>query len=242
MDRVGNVLALIILSLVIIQRSDAVQYKVVNNVTNVLYGDLIILGVGGVEFSKKTMKSATDFVLRTLRETKSEDLRKDVPRVIGLFFQDMDGSAATTLQDGIHMSVGYIARYLSSDVRKEFVGVILHEMTHVWQWFGDDRTPVGLTEGIADYVRLRAGYARIDWVKPGEGDRWDQGYDVTARFLDYCEGLKDGFVSEMNKRLKTFYKDEYFIEILGKDVHRLWREYKAKYNSTRNHRRPSNRP
>jgi hypothetical protein len=42
----------------------------------------------------------------------------------------------------------------------------------------------GLIEGIADYVRLKAGYAPGHWVKPGQGDRWDQRYDVTARFLD----------------------------------------------------------
>jgi len=37
--------------------------------------------------------------------------------------------------------------------------VIYHEVAHSWQWFGAaDRVPGGLIEGIADYVRLKAGY------------------------------------------------------------------------------------
>ncbi|CAI0445498.1 unnamed protein product [Linum tenue] len=45
-------------------------------------------------------------------------------------------------------------------------------MTHVWQWLGGgqgDIAPGGLIEGIADFVRLRAGLAPPPgrWVKPG---------------------------------------------------------------------------
>ncbi|CAI0445646.1 unnamed protein product [Linum tenue] len=68
---------------------------------------------------------------------------------------------------------------------------------------------------MADYVRLKAGYAPSHWVGPGKGDRWDQGYDVTARFLEYCEGVRGGFVAELNK----------------KSVDQLWRDYKAKYGN-----------
>lgn len=39
-------------------------------------------------------------------------------------------------------------------------------------------------EGIADYVRLKAGNVPGHWVNEGGGDRWEQGYDVTARFFD----------------------------------------------------------
>lgn len=102
-------------------------------------------------------------------------------------------------------------------------------MTHVWQWNGNGQAPHGLIEGIADYVRLKAGYGSSHWVKPGQGARWDLGFDVTARFLEYCEGLKVGFVAELNKKMKNSYSDKFFVELLGKPVEQLWKDYKAKH-------------
>ncbi|CAI9304083.1 unnamed protein product [Lactuca saligna] len=108
-----------------------------------------------------------------------------------------------------------------------FDGVLYHEMAHVWQWFGNGQAKAELIEGIADYVRLKAGYIPSHWVQPGQGDRWDQGYDVTARFLEYCNGLRDGFVAELNKKMRDGYNDGYFVDLLGKTVDQLWAEYKA---------------
>ena len=123
----------------------------------------------------------------------------------------------------------YINGY-SGNVKTEITGVLYHESTHIWQWNGNGQsTPGGLIEGIADYVRLKAGYAPSHWVKPGQGDRWDQGYDVTALFLDYCNGLRNGFVAELNKKLRNGYSANFFVELLGKNVDQLWKDYKAKY-------------
>ncbi|EPS57342.1 hypothetical protein M569_17476, partial [Genlisea aurea] len=122
----------------------------------------------------------------------------------------------------------YIGGY-SGDVRTEFTGVIFHETTHIWQWNGNGQTPGGLIEGIADFVRLRAGYAPGHWVQPGQGNRWDQGYDVTARFLDYCNGLRNGFVAELNAKMRGGYSDSYFVDLLGKLPDQLFRDYKASY-------------
>ncbi|MCI43154.1 peptidase M, partial [Trifolium medium] len=38
----------------------------------------------------------------------------------------------------------------------------------------------------ADFVRMKAGYASDQWSPPGVEDQWDQGYEVTAHFLDFC--------------------------------------------------------
>ncbi|XVF01340.1 hypothetical protein REPUB_Repub04eG0079300 [Reevesia pubescens] len=65
----------------------------------------------------------------------------------------------------------------------------------------------------------------------GQGDRWDQGYDVTARFLDYCNNLNDGFVAELNKKMRIGYSATYFVDLLGKTVDQLWSDYKAKYGN-----------
>ncbi|KAF6135033.1 hypothetical protein GIB67_014082 [Kingdonia uniflora] len=132
----------------------------------------------------------------------------------------MDGVAYASNNE-IHVSASYIGGY-SGDVKGEITGVLYHEMTHIWQWNGNGQTPGGLIEGAANFVRLRAGYVPSHWVKPGGGDRWDQGYDVTAKFLDYCNSLKDGFVAELNKMMRTGYSNDFFVQLLGKTVDQLW--------------------
>ncbi|PQQ19213.1 hypothetical protein Pyn_01284 [Prunus yedoensis var. nudiflora] len=96
----------------------------------------------------------------------------------------------------------------------EFNGVIFHEMTHVWQWNGNGGAP---------------SYAPGHRVKNGEGNRWDQGYDVTAQFLDYCESVKTGFVADLNRKMRFGYSVNFFKDITGRTVDQLWRDYKAKF-------------
>lgn len=109
-------------------------------------------------------------------------------------------------------------------------GVIHHEIAHVWQWYGNGKVPM-LLEGIADFVRLKARYLDPNWVKPGGGEKWDEGYAVTAyiNFLDYCNSLKDGFVADWNGKMRNGYSDELFVELLGKTVDQLWKDYRSKY-------------
>lgn len=102
-------------------------------------------------------------------------------------------------------------------------------MTHVWQWNGNGQANVGLIEGIADFVRNRAGYPDRTWVKNGQGDRWDQGYSVTMRFLNYCNDKRPDFVAELNKMMRYRYSDNYFQLLLGKTVDQLWSDYKRFY-------------
>ncbi|KAL6213335.1 hypothetical protein ACLB2K_012782 [Fragaria x ananassa] len=80
------------------------------------------------------------------------------------------------------------------DVKIDITGVLYHESTHIWQWDENGKAPGGLIEGIVEFVRLKTGYAPNHWVQPSQGDRWDQGYDVTPRFLDYCTSLKAGLL------------------------------------------------
>ncbi|KAL0878267.1 hypothetical protein Bca101_027973 [Brassica carinata] len=131
-------------------------------------------------------------------------------------------------RDEIHFNAGYLADF-RGDVRREFRGVVYHEVVHSLQWNGMGQAPVWITEGIAEYVRLKAEYAPDHWVGPGGGEKWDKGYDVTARFFEYCNELMDGFIVELNKKMKDGYSDSFFVELLGKEVNQLWDEYKVKY-------------
>ncbi|ESW15059.1 hypothetical protein PHAVU_007G040900 [Phaseolus vulgaris] len=211
-----------LLFLAAMQGTEAVEYSFTNNALStpggVRFRDEI-----GEEYTKQTLDSATQFIWGIFQQNSPAD-RKSVEKV-SLFVDDMDGVAYTS-NDEIHVSARYVNGY-SGDVRIEITGVLYHEMVHVWQWSG----PTGVIEGIADYVRLKANYAPSHWKKPGEGQKWDQGYDVTAHFLDYCDSLKSGFVAQLNQQMRSGYSDELFVQLLGKTVDQLWQEYKAKYGN-----------
>ncbi|GMN37778.1 hypothetical protein TIFTF001_007092 [Ficus carica] len=204
----------------------AVDY-VVTNTAGSTTGGVRFNNDIGAEYSRQTLVSATDFIWRVFQQNSAAD-RKDVPKIT-LIVEDIDGVAYASNNE-IHVSARYIGSY-SGDVKREITGVLYHESTHIWQWNGNGQAPGGLIEGIADFVRLKAGYDPSHWVKPGGGDRWDQGYDVTARFLDYCNDLRNGFVAELNKKMRTGYSVDFFVELLGKTVDQLWSDYKAKYGN-----------
>jgi hypothetical protein len=181
----------------------------------------------GAQYATQTLDAATQFIWKVFQQNTPAD-RKTVQKV-SLFVDDMDGVAYTSNNE-IHLSARYVNSY-SGNLKNEITGVLYHEMTHVWQWNGNGQANGGLIEGIADYVRLKANYAPSHWVKPGQGNKWDQGYDVTARFLDYCNGLRNGFVAELNKLMRNGYSDQFFVQLLGKTVDQLWKDYKAKYGN-----------
>ncbi|KAF8031112.1 hypothetical protein BT93_D0340 [Corymbia citriodora subsp. variegata] len=205
-------------------QSLAVEYTVTNSAGNTTGGARFSSEIG-IPYSRRTLIASTRFTWKVFHQNAPGD-RKSVEKV-SLLIENMEGIAYESNNE-IHMSATYLGGF-SGDVKGEFTGVLYHEMVHVWQWNGDGQAPGGLIEGIADFVRLRSGYVPGHWVGPGQGDRWDQGYDITARFLDYCNGLRNGFVAELNKKMRTGYSDNYFVDLLDKSVDQLWKDYKAKY-------------
>src|SRR2546423_8596784 len=118
-------------------------------------------------------------------------------RSVTLVLRSMDGVAYSTglqLDDDhkeIHLSLNHIQDLAKKpkECRQEIIGVVTHEMVHCYQYNGDGTAPGGLIEGIADFVRLRAGLAPPHWGSAKEelGDTWDSGYQKTAYFLDWLE-------------------------------------------------------
>ncbi|KAG2704623.1 hypothetical protein I3760_05G013000 [Carya illinoinensis] len=204
--------------------SDGIHYTVTNTANNTSGGVRFDKDIG-FKYSLQTLASITHFIWRLFQQTNNAD-KKNVSKV-SLFIDDMDGVAYVSNYE-IHVSARYINGY-SEDLKREITGVLYHEMTHIWQWNDNGKTPEGLIEGIADFVRLRSGYIPSDWVQPGQGDKWDQSYDVTARFLDYCNNLRNGFVAELNKKMISGYSVNYFVDLLGKPVDQLWSNYKSLY-------------
>ncbi|GAU44783.1 hypothetical protein TSUD_382810 [Trifolium subterraneum] len=221
-----NALCFFLVLLATMHGIQAVDYSVTNTALStpggVRFRDQI-----GAQYATQTLDSATQFIWKVFQQNNAAD-RKTVQKV-SLFIDDMDGVAYTSNNE-IHLSARYVNSY-SGDLKNEITGVLYHEMTHVWQWNGNGQANGGLIEGIADYVRLKANYAPSHWVKPGQGNKWDQGYDVTARFLDYCNGLRNGFVAELNKLMRNGYSDQFFVQLLGKTPGQLFTDYKAKYGN-----------
>ncbi|KAI4190633.1 MAG: hypothetical protein L6R41_000644 [Letrouitia leprolyta] len=130
----------------------------------------------------------------------------------------------------IHFDLGYISRIPtepSSRRLDEIQGVLVHEMVHCWQWNAYGTAPGGLIEGIADFVRLRAGLIPPHWKKERR-DSWDQGYQHTGYFLEWIETqYGEGSVRRINEALmnKRYDEEAFWTGLFGKSVQGLWGEY-----------------
>ncbi|KAI4365453.1 hypothetical protein MLD38_021438 [Melastoma candidum] len=209
-----------------------VQYEVVANGTT--KGDLRFKQEVGTQYATRTLLLASEFALKVLdSKVRQNKPYKQVKLIVESFAQDLIPetyypSVARTTNNTIRLNSDYIQSFVG-DLKADVTGILYHESTHVWQWTGNGRAPAGLVNGIADYVRLKAGWRSRTWPKRGSGQRWNEGYAVTAYFLEYCESLKDGFVSQLNVMMKYYYSPTYFKRLLGKDVEQLWKDYKSLY-------------
>jgi len=154
-------------------------------------------------------------------------------RSITLVLRAMDGVAYTTgkeiddMHKEIHLALPYIGGIDDARVVDEITGVLVHEMVHCWQWNGLGSAPGGLIEGIADWVRLKAGHAPPHWRKEGDGD-WDAGYQHTGYFLEWLEGrFGADVVVRVNEALRgqRYHEDTFWRKIAGAPVGELWKEY-----------------
>ncbi|XP_057795891.1 uncharacterized protein LOC131011998 [Salvia miltiorrhiza] len=181
----------------------------------------------GAPFTIATVKSINDFIWKLFRQNSDAE-RKHVP-VLNVVVKHLDdGALAETGGDNIYVNDWGIRSF--GNARFDFTALMYHETTHIFQWSGRGTAPGGLTEGIADYVVMKSKYFVAEgYTKPGEGSRWDEGYGVTARFLEYCDGLRAGFTVDLNNKMREVYRDEYFRDLLGKPLEQVWKEYKAKY-------------
>ncbi|KAL4970253.1 basic secretory family protein [Aspergillus stella-maris] len=147
-------------------------------------------------------------------------------RSVTILLRDIGGVAYTTGRDldndhkEIHISLSYIQHcQTKADPLSEIVGVITHELVHCYQYAAPrattdgkpdnvtPRAPGGLVEGVADFVRLKAGLSPPHWTRPSSAkerpEKWDSGYQHTAYFLAWLEDVRvgRGAVGVLNDRL-----------------------------------------
>ena len=140
----------------------AVDYLVINNATATLGGARFGQEIG-VQYTEQTLQFASEFIWETFKQTEYE--RKYYPEIT-MVVTSFPGITSTQ-ENYIRFSSDYIQNYVG-DVRIEVIGVLYHETTRVWQWSGNNEAPIGLLTSIADYIRLKAGWASPHWVQRGE--------------------------------------------------------------------------
>ncbi|XP_023754913.1 uncharacterized protein LOC111903369 [Lactuca sativa] len=208
--------------------TSAVNYKVTNDASNTP-GGIRFTNEIGIPYTKQIMRTINNYVWTTIFEQSDPADRKPVP-TMSIYIVEFKGAEAITWGDNINVSSVYLEGY-EGDLKWEYTSLLHHEITHVFQWNGEGQAPVGLVEGVADYTILKANYYPPGFAEPGSGDTWDQGYDFTARFLEYCDGIVPGFVAKLNKMMRFSFDVKYFEDLTGKPVDQLWQEYKAQYGN-----------
>ncbi|KAK6343373.1 hypothetical protein TWF730_010963 [Orbilia blumenaviensis] len=178
-----------------------------------------------------------DAVVGVLDALYTPDTAPDNVRSVTLIIRNMDGVAYTTGMDidddhkEIHFSTEYIAgvheRSKGKQDKQEILGVIRHEMVHCFQYNAFGGANGGLIEGIADWVRYKAGFRPPHWHR-GEGDQWDNGYERTAYFLLW---LEEQYGPETVPRIngwmkKRRYSDKLFIDLFNEKPEELFKRYK----------------
>ncbi|XP_048131498.1 uncharacterized protein LOC115756646 [Rhodamnia argentea] len=187
----------------------------------------------GVDYAAEALIAATEFVLKTFGQSGTGGRGYDLVLLVIESFVANGKPFAKTTTDGesqIHVNADYLQGF-PGDLTDEFTGIVYFMSGLIWEWTGNGNAPTGLITGIADYIRLTAGWGYEGWPRRGSGLRWDEGYATTANFLEFCELLRPGFVSDLNAMMINSYSDLYFWELLGKSVDDLWEEYKFFYGS-----------
>ncbi|XP_051133184.1 uncharacterized protein LOC127252866 [Andrographis paniculata] len=229
------ILIFIIISCLLLSSTPSIAYPVKINVLNNATDP-----AGRRRFDKElgkeyTVKILTEEIIPFIWKTFNQPTdasRKYVPNVGFIVKTLTDGAMAEIGEDNIYYNDIAIRDLPAGQEQAKFFfkSVVYHEATHIYQFNGKGTAPGGLTEGIADYVMVKSKvYNPEGYTKPGEGSKWDEGYGVTTRFLEYCDSLKPGFTPTLNNKMKDVFKEDYFQELIGKPLAQLWREYKAKY-------------
>ncbi|MCG8581758.1 MAG: hypothetical protein MI866_17670 [Bacteroidales bacterium] len=170
----------------------------------------------------------------------------DVLEVLDYSIEDIETISAKG-GNAPHINIFFSSSYLKKkkgilsdeELIAEIVGVLYHELAHGYQYspmgaggYATGTDYFGMIEGIADYVRLNAGYSSYEYRKPG--GHWNDGYKTTAFFIDWLHTKDTDFAYKLNQSAKTIVPWSWDLacqNILSVPVQDLWNEYQAYLNN-----------
>jgi hypothetical protein len=145
--------------------------------------------------------------------------------------EDWDGIAGKegNSEITVKLSTRHLRTY-EGRVGDEIRGILFHELTHAYQWDGNDYASYhGLIEGMADFVRFRAGYVEPRPPRPEE--TWNAGYKTTGLFIAWMDDRHPGLARRLNLSLRLepgeIWSEQFFVDETGDTVDALWAEYRA---------------
>lgn len=178
--------------------------------------------------------TATRAVCRTLfRDPTEVTALTEVSLTVGPF----EGGVAGTGDRAIILSDAYLRSRADAgeDVLQEISGIVHFQSSFLYQNGGrpeDSGATRWVRYGIADFVRLRAGYLSRGATAPA-ADSWSTSSSQTvAFFFDYLSLQHPDVVHGLNQRLaptETTWSDEAFVALTGKDLPTLWDAYRATF-------------
>lgn len=144
---------------------------------------------------------------------------------------------------GIAVSTQHLANIYNQSggnaqvIEDEIDGILFHEVTH-----GYNNSPVtggaydgsspywAYTEGIADGVRIQAGYHQTRQPNTTDSRKWLGGYTITGFFLHYItQEFDKNFLYKFNERAKSLGQswsfDAALLSIIGQDAQTTWNQY-----------------
>lgn len=207
--------------------------------------DLQDTGPKGQIFTNAVGNDAEGFVQGIGREVcrilyRAPDEVRDANHITLIIEDDPEGVAWKAGDVG-DITVGISTTHLQNvendgrDVADEIKGVLLHEMTHMYQ--NDDKPEAtfeyiaNMYEGIADAVRIRAGHAPDGSAPNDKGGEWyEKTYTSQAFFWLYADTKHPGFLYELNLSMKadsTPWSVDSIQTISGQSGDALWDEYQA---------------
>ncbi|EFM10835.1 Carbohydrate binding family 25 [Paenibacillus curdlanolyticus YK9] len=155
------------------------------------------------------------------------------PKVIHIRIEDADGVASaggSRSESDIFISSQHLFNVYNSgkSLREEIIGILYHELTHVYQENDNGAAPGYMIEGIADAVRFEVGYH--DRYSHPVGGTWQGSYGTTGNFIRWIdEHKRPGFLRDINASLSSFdgstWTTSVFSALAGADVNTLWNEY-----------------
>ena len=140
-----------------------------------------------------------------------------------------------------NMEVAFSSKYITEQlagkpdeqVTYELLGVLWHELTHGYQLFpksavGSQQEVHAFIEGMADLIRINAGYHKTRSPKPS--DSWLGGYTNTGFFLAWLSQRYDSFEYRFNAtaiELPEWSFSSAIEYVTGEKVEKLWQAYQA---------------